>query len=109
MSRKNERFFIDVNEKKFRNLGYRFKFIDKEDYDEDDVWIEPIELGIKQDDIVLPRDREVDYVVGKGRIIVVKDSVWDMSKYWWLDKTYVFCLIVLQIALYIVGFKIFVN
>lgn len=109
MPRKNERFFIDVNEKKFRSLGYRFKFINKEDYDEDSPWADPIELGIKMDDVVLPRDKEVDYVVGKNRMLVVRDSIWNMSKYWWMDKLYVFLLIIVQIAFYIIGFKLFVN
>lgn len=109
MPRKNERFFIDVNEKKFRVWGYKFKFINKDEYDEEDSWVEPIELGIKTDDIVLPKDEEVEYVVGKNRMIVVKDSIWNMSKYWWMDKLYVLMLMIIQIALYIIGFKVFVG
>lgn len=109
MARKNEKFFIDVNEKKFRVWGYKFQFVDKENYDEDGIWVEPIELGIKQDDIVLPRDKEVDYTIGRNRMLVVKDSMWNMSKYWWMDKLYVLLFILIQIALYIIGFKVFVR
>ena len=108
-AQEKRKVFIRANEKKFRHLGYRFKFADKSLHNEDDLWVEPIELGIKQDDVILPRDKEVEFVVGKDRILVVLDSIWNMSKFWWIDKLYVLFLIFIQIGLYIIGFKIFVK
>lgn len=107
--RKNEKFFVDTNEKKFRSLGYTFRFIDVDDLEEAELagWVEPIELGIKQDDIILPQDKEVDYTIGRNRMIVVRDSIWRMSKFWWLDKLYMILFLIFQIALYIFGFKLF--
>lgn len=109
MARKNERFFVDTNEKKFRTQGYTFRFVNIDEIEEAEAagWVEPIELGIKQDDVILPRDKEVDYTVGRGRLLVVRDSIWRLNRYWWLDKLYMILFLVFQIALYIFGFKLF--